>query len=315
MKESQFSGIADYLARQREDRSLSQEGLAEALAEYSRVFDGLDGLAISRWERGIVSPSIERQIALMQFFGDEPHLLLQNPTYELKQLPSLGAFHKWVQQNLLYNHVMGGHPYASDSAGQFDKSVPGQAPDRRWLRLVSRYTENLTRGRENWDEQALSALACAPSSHSVFYSADEQLLGHLIMVRVSDDTLADLLSGHLSDADLGPEQLVAENTEANLYPYTAYFGSRGICEDALTQVFRTLLENPANRSLGFKARANFGVKLMDVLMGEVVGKGAEISGHRDGARYQGRYLEHVSYRLMRDNLLANPTLLNLVRQS
>lgn len=58
-----------------------------------------------------------------------------------------------------------------------------------------------------------------------------------------------------------------------------------------------MLENQANTALGVKARANFGVKLMDLLEGEVVGKGELISGHRDSARYIGECLEHVSYRL------------------
>ena len=79
----------------------------------------------------------------------------------------------------------------------------------------------------------------------------------------------------------------------------------------LERNFSELLD-PDSRSK--RADINFGVQLMDLFMGEVVDKGEAITGHRDGARYQGKYLEHVSYRLTRESLLSNPTLLNLVRQ-
>ena len=158
MVDAVYSGIADYLGRQRELKSLSQEALAEQLAANSSVFDGIDGLAISRWERGVVNPSIERQVRLMEFFDDEPYLLLGNASYELKQLPSLGAFHKWMQQNLLFNHVMGGHPYSTDEETNFDKNGSDHEHLSLWVRLVCRYNENLTRGRESWSEEQLQAL-------------------------------------------------------------------------------------------------------------------------------------------------------------
>lgn len=314
MTEKRYSGVADYLATQRELKALSQEMLAEQLTEHSACFEGVDGLAVSRWERGAVSPSIERQIALMEFFGDEPHLLLGRADYELKQLPSLSAFHKWMRQNLLYNHVMGGHPYANNDDMEFDKCAFDHPLSPRWLSLACRYNQNLTRGRETWSEQHLCQLASRPSSHCVFYHADEQLLGHAILLRVSDEILNDLLTGRMNDTELHPDHLLGDDEPGNLYCHSIYFGTRSICEDGLTHIFRTLIENRASGAFGFKARANFGVQLMDLLMGEVVDRGALITGHRDGARYQGKYLEHVSYLLKRERLLSNPTLLNLVRQ-
>jgi transcriptional regulator with XRE-family HTH domain len=315
MVENVYSGVADYLGQRRQHKLLSQELLAEQLAAYSVLFEGIDGLAISRWERGVVSPNIERQVALMEYFGDQPHLLLGDAAYELKQLPSLGAFHKWMQQNLSFNHVMGGHPYSTDNETDFDKSGADHSCFERWLSLVCRYNENLTRGREIWSQERLLALASASSSQCIFYSVDDQLLGHVILVRIDDQTLDALLTGVMSDDQLQPEQLLSRDESSNLYVYSGYFGTRSICEDALTHSIQALIESQNTTAIGFKARANFGIKLMDLLMGEVVGTGDVITGHRDGARYQGKYLDHVSYRLKRQGLLANPTILNLVRQN
>ena len=315
MADRVYRDVAHYLTEQRERKSLSQELLAEKLASYSKIFEGIDGLTISRWERAAVSPNIERQVTLMEFFGDEPHLLLGNANYQLKQLPSLGAFHKWMQQNLLYNHVMGGHPYATDDEKNFDKNGADHEQFPLWISLVCRYNENLTRGRESWCKDHLQALATANASHTIFYCINEQLLGHVILVKVGDKTLELLLKGNMKDTELQPDQLVDTQSPGNLYVYSAYFGTRYICEDGLTHALQTFMESDNSAAMGVKARANFGVKLMELLLGEVIGKGEAITGHRDGARYNGKYLEHVAYLLRRKDLLSNPTILNLIRKT
>ena len=67
-------------------------------------------------------------------------------------------------------------------------------------------------------------------------------------------------------------------------------------------------------SLCVKVRANFGVKLMELASGELVARGPLLDSFRDGARYQGKYYEYLSYRLTSEALLSNPTFLGLARQ-
>lgn len=313
MAGAHFKDVAEYLIARRNERGLSQEELAETLAAHDQAFAGVDGLALSRWERGAVSPNIERQIGLMRFFGDEPHLLLGNRDFQLKQLPSLAAFHKWMGQHLQYNHVMGGHPYVDSADASFEKCGSAHEFFPDWADLVCSYNHNLTQGRESWTPGLIASLSQAGSSEAIFYSRCRQLLGHLIIVRVDDDTLDALLHGDRLEQELDAGDLVDLSLPANLFVLSVYVGNRTICEDAVTHLFSTLLENPVNRSLAFKARANFGVKLMDVLRGEVVARGERIEGPRDGARYNGKYYEHVSYKLDRPSLMSNPTLLSLVR--
>jgi hypothetical protein len=95
---------------------------------------------------------------------------------------------------------------------------------------------------------------------------------------------------------------------------TAYFGCRDICEDGITQAFRLLAEAPQAGSLGVKARANLGVKLMELASGQLVARGPLPDSFRDGARYQGKYYEFLSYRLASEALLSNPTFPGLARQ-
>ncbi len=309
-----FTDIADYLRQRRSAAKLSQDALAEALAATNEAFDGVDGLAISRWERGKVSPSLLRLIGLMRFFDDEPHLLLSNRHFDLRQLPSLSAFHKWTRQNLVFNHVMGGHPYVDDRAGAFDVVDPGSEYFSRHIELASIYIANLTRGRERWPVERLAALAGAGSSHSRFFVAGRQVLGHLILLRISEDLQRALLNGERDELSLEPADLLPPEQPAALYALSAYFGSRAICEDGMTQAFRLLAEDPGALSLGLKVRANFGVKLMELAAGELVARGPLLESFRDGARYQGKYYEYLSYSLSSDLLLSNPTFLGLARQ-
>lgn len=313
MAGTHFGNVAEYLLARRSEMKLSQEAMADLLADRCKGFEGVDGLALSRWERGVVSPSIERQIRLMQFFGDEPHLLLGNREFEVKQLPSLDSFHKWMGQHLQYNHVMGGHPYVDGGDGDFEKCGPAHDDFSSWAQLVCRYTGSLTQGREKWSVEMITRLTATESSDAVFYTCIRQLIGHLLLIRVNDQCLSALLKGEVMEHELRSADLCDESMQANLFVLSAYVGNREICMDVVTHMFSALLENPANRSLAFKARANFGVKLMDVVGGEVVAKGPIIGGPRDGARYNGKYYEHVSYQLGREALISSPTLLSILR--
>ncbi|WP_299790735.1 helix-turn-helix transcriptional regulator [uncultured Shewanella sp.] len=315
MSRDQFSGIDDYLINRRTQRGLSQEGLALELQAYGELFADIDSLAISRWERGKVSPNIRRQIALMEYFADEPHLLLSNPEFELKQLPSISAFQKMLDQQTSYNHVMGAHPYISSDNFSFDKVNKHADNAAQMIRWVTHYHSNLTRQRECWQPGFITELVEHPSTEVTFYQVDGVLIGHIIMVRVSPETLNSLLTGQMEDTELTPAYLVDSKQAASSYILSAYLGGRHIAEDYLTHLLLSLIENPLTLGLGYRARSDIGIKLMDFLTGVQIATGERLTDRLDGARYNGKRYAYVSFSLQRQDLLASPLLLNLMRNS
>ncbi len=59
----------EYLKRCREHNNLTQEGLVHALYSFDIAhFKGLDTTTVSKWERGITTPPISRQAAIIRYF-------------------------------------------------------------------------------------------------------------------------------------------------------------------------------------------------------------------------------------------------------
>jgi len=315
MTGEQFSGIDDYLIKRRSQRGLSQERLALELQSYSELFADIDSLAISRWERGKVSPNIRRQIALIEFFSDEAHLLLSNPDFELKQLPSMSAFQKMLDQQTSYNHVMGAHPYIPSDNLNFDKVNKHADNAGQMIRWITHYHSNLTRQRENWAPAFITPLVEHASTEVTFYQVDGVLIGHIILLRVSPQILNALLTGQMDDCELTPAHLIDSDRAASTYILSAYLGGRHIAEDYLTHLLLSLIENPLTLALGYRARSDIGIKLMDFLTGVRVATGEPLTDRLDGARYNGKRYAYVSFSIQREELLSSPLLLNLMRGS
>lgn len=313
MNQTQYKGIDEYLFQKRTQQELSQEGLALALQQFDPLFAELDSLTISRWERGRVSPNIRRQVALMEFFGDEPHLLLANPDFELKQLPSMSAFQQMLAQQTNYNHLMGAHPYIPQDELNFEKLNKRSDNLLQKLRWVCNAHNNLTRQRESWDAEFLAQLVLFPSTEVIFYQIDDILMGHSLYIRIDEDTLSALLSGKMQETQLSTDDLIEKDKPACLYMLSAYIGGRHMAEDSLLHMLFTLLENPLNLSLGYKARSDIGIKLMDFLSGKRVGQGEVLRERLDGAKYRGKRYSYISFNLPRADLLASPLMLNVMR--
>lgn len=315
MRTDTFVDIADYICQRRSEAGLSQEGLAVALINYAPIFTELDPLTISRWERGKVSPNLRRQVAIMEFFNDKPHQLLCDPDFNLKQLPSLDAFNKFVDQQLNYNHVMGAHPYISTDDIRFDRLCKKADEAPKMYELIANYHTNLSRGRENWTPDFIAKLAKARSTQVIFYMVGGLLAGHIIMLKISDETLDRLLTGTLDDSQLKASDLLDVDQTGSLYLLTTYLGGRHVSDDFIAQLLLTLAEDPKNQRLGLKARSDIGIKLMELLAGDVVQVGEELTERLDGAKYQGKRHRFVSFQLERQALLASPLFLNLIRNN
>jgi hypothetical protein len=227
----------------------------------------------------------------------------------------MAAFHKFMGDSLVFNHVMGGHPYFDHEGEDFNKVAEPDAAFPGWPRWVCNYQRNLTRGRENWDADWLRELAARSGSRTLLYMQEDVLGGHMICIRLIESAARSVLAGELDESDISDEHLAEQGAPGWLYLLSFYLGSQGICQDLVTHIILTVLEEPETLGFSLKARANFGVKIMDVLTGEPVTRGPPAEGKREGARYLGTYYHFLGYALSRDDLLASPMMLNLVRNA
>ncbi|MDC5851795.1 helix-turn-helix domain-containing protein [Vibrio europaeus] len=81
--------LADYLKTKRKERKLTQSELVLKLKQFRlNAFESLDNVTVSRWERGITSPSRYKQLLITRFFNDDlsEFLLAQRVESDFKEL-------------------------------------------------------------------------------------------------------------------------------------------------------------------------------------------------------------------------------------
>jgi len=66
----------NYLKSCRENSNLTQEELTQELYNFNEDFIGVDTGTLSRWERGVTQPNIERQMVIIKFFQTKSHHIL-----------------------------------------------------------------------------------------------------------------------------------------------------------------------------------------------------------------------------------------------
>ncbi|HAS6221203.1 helix-turn-helix transcriptional regulator [Vibrio vulnificus] len=98
--------FSDFLLKVRTDKSLSQRALVEHLSTTSEALSRLDITTLSRWERGVTKPTLNKQFLIARLMGyDVVQLLRANHT------ESLLSINKKLDK--LISRVL--NPYLSDS--------------------------------------------------------------------------------------------------------------------------------------------------------------------------------------------------------
>lgn len=63
--------FASYLQKIRSEKKLTQQSLLELLVESDNAFSKLDLTTLSRWERGVTTPKLEKQVLIARLMNDD----------------------------------------------------------------------------------------------------------------------------------------------------------------------------------------------------------------------------------------------------
>ena len=118
-----------FLKEIRVKHNLSQEGLRALLSERSHSFDSLDTISISRWERGINTPSLTKQSEIAEVFGDDLFNIYGSDRDFLEQ--SLYS----IQFSISGQNDKAAHPYYNNEQYRTKLIVAGQTNFIAMLKL------------------------------------------------------------------------------------------------------------------------------------------------------------------------------------
>lgn len=92
--------FSNFLKHTRTENQLSQEDLCCLLREKSCLFDALDAITISRWERGVNIPSLAKQAEIVEIFGSELFdIYRQDKSFVSEGLASINLFDSSVERS------------------------------------------------------------------------------------------------------------------------------------------------------------------------------------------------------------------------
>ncbi|NRB42920.1 MAG: helix-turn-helix transcriptional regulator [Pseudomonadales bacterium] len=308
-----FKNIQDYMIRRRQQSNLTQEEFASGLTAFDNEFSEIDGQTISRWERAKISPSILRQVLIMQFFLDDPQHILADSNFEIGQLKDLSRYLKLLDKDMAFSHVLGAHPYTDRQADFIKKAVTAENALHH-ARQIAHYQSNLSRGRDQWDIDNLAALLSFPSTQAATYDVDGILSGHLVLLRIKRQYLNPLLNYQLAEKSLSVAHLATFDQPASVYAFNFYSGTKSIHIDINTDILSCVSKDAQIDFIGARVRSDVGVRTMEMIGAEHIATGQELQQRKEGVKLNGRRYENLSYKLSREQVLASSLSINLSRQ-
>lgn len=186
--------FSSFLRKIRSEHDLSQEGLRALLNDKSHSFDSLDTISISRWERGINTPSLTKQAEIAEIFGDSLFNIYRSDTDFVAE-----CMHS-IQFSVGDKNDKTTHPYYQDEQYHTECIDTEHVNFERFLKLCLMYEGNprlLPTHQQTSSAEVLKQLTLI----SAFCNAS-QLVGHCLFCKVNSKALFEFMNNTIGILDL-----------------------------------------------------------------------------------------------------------------
>ncbi|QUM75591.1 helix-turn-helix transcriptional regulator [Moritella sp. 24] len=205
--------FSSFLRKIRSEHCLSQEGLRALLAERSHSFDSLDTISISRWERGINTPSLTKQSEIAEVFGEDLFNIyssdasfVEESVYSI-QLSSSGKSDKAA------------HPYYNYEQYHTKSMLSDHANFSSMLKLCLMYEGNPRLFPAH--QEIASTTSLKPLNLVSAFCSFSQLVGHCLFCKVNTKALFEFMNCSIDIMEL---LNVAKQDRANVLVVLSSFG-------------------------------------------------------------------------------------------
>jgi len=257
-----------YIKHCRKEFNLTQEELVTHLYHYDDIFEGLDAVTLSRWERCLTTPNIERQqkfIQAMRAFCDDSF-----PCWDILDFASIEEqmYQKGIQK------IIGKHK-------RFILNFPSELIDKDNLNftlvddtplyqphieLTRNFITKFTNSYIDINPTQFYKLATYESSFFLVATYQQQFFGVIFSIRIQKETFDKLLSKQITENDISLENLASEDEIGYEYPFT-FFAYTEQCATILAlRYYIHLLQNQNHiKTLGSLPKSKEGKSLVEKL--------------------------------------------------
>jgi len=285
--------FSSFLRKIRSEHNLSQEGLRALLNERSHSFDSLDTISISRWERGINTPSLTKQSEIAEVFGDDLFNIYSSDS-------------EFVEESLYAIKLSSGgkidksaHPYYSNEQYQIKSMRADHINFESMLKLCIMYEGN---PRLFPTHEGITSTALLKSLNLVSaFCSFRQIVGHCLFCKVNTKALFEFMNCSIDIIEL---LNVAKQDQANVLVVLSSFGVSPQIDNHMMSVYlNQLATDKAIEYLSFSTCDNkLKQKLMQMKIPMFKVKPIE---------YQSKIIQNYSFIMSRSEVMANRNMLML----
>ena len=186
--------FSEYISTCRENLQFTQEQLVQKLYNFDDIFDGLDINTLSRWERELTKPSLERQIKAVKFFSQQTNESF--PFFEQLCSNIEDEVCSSAVANLIGSNKQLIMNFPSDSIQLEDIKITQlkEAPDiSQIIKISQSILQGLVKIPLPFNEQDIKKVAKCPNNFLLVSQFQNQFFGMLFVLRVKPQVLDDLL--------------------------------------------------------------------------------------------------------------------------
>jgi len=216
--------FSSYLKLCRERFSITQEELVEKLYAEHELLSGLDIGTLSRWERDITSPTVERQqcvLRTLQQYGQKPF-----PAFDLIDIQELEE--KVSVQGI--QKIIGKHKrfildFPMDMLDEESMKITNiqhvESPEY-FIKITHSFYEKITNNYSNINISQLESWLLHPHNLFLLASYKKQFFGMFISLRLRPEVFEKLMNFEMTESEIRESDFAALTEDACHYPLS-YF--------------------------------------------------------------------------------------------
>ena len=212
--------FGEYIRVCRERYGLTQSALVDLLYGFHDIFNGLDMVTLSRWERNVTAPNIERQryfIEAMQEF--EPRIF---PAFDAIDMAEIEAaiFERGIQRTIgKHKRFILNFPsqIIEEDALQVEPLTLWEEPEPV-LKIAHTFIHKVTQNQTDIPMERFAAWVAHPSTLFLVASYHRQFFGMLISLRLKPEIFEKLMHFEMEEKEIVPAHFADENEEGCAYP-------------------------------------------------------------------------------------------------
>jgi len=235
----------DYIKKCREENSLTQEQLIDKLYLHNTTFKSLDTVTLSRWERNITQPSIDKKLKIIKFFSDYTGIIF----------PYFNAHdYKEIEDNICKNtidNILGknkelvlNYPSNYIEADELKIQKLRDIKDINNIIDISvSLDQEFTQHFSQLKDENFLMLAKHPASSFFICEYKEQFFGLLFSLHLKKDIFEKLMNFEMQEVDIKDEHFVVDDEVGCEYLLNFFSYSQKVAALLFISYYNYLIDN------------------------------------------------------------------------